>query len=246
MTTVIVLLVVVVVGGLATFAYGRWGGRWGATAEECQAAMAGDEWLAGGPSARVSMTRAITIAAPPEVVWPWLAQLGRGAGWYSYDRLDNGGRPSARHLVSWIPAPRLGDASAIGYLRHLDEGRDLAWWMPGETFLGAAARMVSSSQVRSAAGGSRVIIRMSGDAAGRTAWLITWLFPVVDSLMARRQLLGLRDRVEHPGDGAGETGARDQYQLFEAVYADGERAGVPGREQAARFHEAAAAAGLVR
>ena len=41
-------------------------------------------------------TRAITIDAPCRSVWPWLAQVGvdRG-GFYSYDLLDNHGRPSA-------------------------------------------------------------------------------------------------------------------------------------------------------
>ena len=39
---------------------------------------------------------AVTIDAPPDQVWPWLVQMGgdRG-GWYFWDRLDNGGRPSA-------------------------------------------------------------------------------------------------------------------------------------------------------
>jgi proline iminopeptidase len=42
---------------------------------------------------------ATTIAAPPERVWPWLVQMGCDrAGFYSFDRLDNGGRPSAEHI----------------------------------------------------------------------------------------------------------------------------------------------------
>ena len=42
---------------------------------------------------------AVTIDAPPDQVWPWLVQMGgdRG-GWYSWDRLDNGGRPSATEV----------------------------------------------------------------------------------------------------------------------------------------------------
>jgi hypothetical protein len=32
---------------------------------------------------------AVTIAAPPESVWPWLVQMGAGrAGWYSYDWVE--------------------------------------------------------------------------------------------------------------------------------------------------------------
>jgi hypothetical protein len=50
--------------------------------------------------ALATTTNAITIGAPTVAVWPWLAQLGSGrAGWYSYDRVDNGGRPSARRIV---------------------------------------------------------------------------------------------------------------------------------------------------
>src|ERR1035438_7827126 len=41
----------------------------------------------------------VTIEAPSDQVWPWLVQMGgdRG-GWYSWDRLDNGGRPSAQEV----------------------------------------------------------------------------------------------------------------------------------------------------
>ncbi len=45
-------------------------------------------------------THAITIHAPFEGVWPWLAQMGAGrAGWYSYDRIDNGGHPSSEFIL---------------------------------------------------------------------------------------------------------------------------------------------------
>jgi proline iminopeptidase len=54
---------------------------------------------------------AVTIDAPPDRVWPWLVQLGgdRG-GWYSWDRLDNGGRPSARRINPDWQDLALGDA----------------------------------------------------------------------------------------------------------------------------------------
>lgn len=47
---------------------------------ERAAARAGDEIV---PCPDVAMDRAFTVAAPPEAVWPWLAQLGKHrAGWY--------------------------------------------------------------------------------------------------------------------------------------------------------------------
>ncbi len=61
--------------------------RWGATGPEHDGPLAGDELL---PHADQSTTRAITINADAEQVWPWLAQLGQGrGGFYSYDWLEN-------------------------------------------------------------------------------------------------------------------------------------------------------------
>ena len=51
----------------------RWHLRWGATPGEVDAALPGDELL---PRAQFRCTRAITIQAPPALVWPWLVQVG--------------------------------------------------------------------------------------------------------------------------------------------------------------------------
>jgi hypothetical protein len=68
----------------------------GTTEQERTATYPGDDLL---PSARRYGAMATTIAAPPERVWPWLVQMGCDrAGFYSFDRLDNGGRPSADHI----------------------------------------------------------------------------------------------------------------------------------------------------
>jgi hypothetical protein len=77
------------------------------------------------------------------------------------------------------------------------------------------------------------------------------IFRVVDSIMARRQLLGIRDRVEHGSESHAhsrflETGASDQYQLYEVIYASGESAGLEGREHAARWRESAIEAGILK
>lgn len=227
-----------------------WGNRWGATPAECARPMTGDAYLAGGPAARVAMTRAISLNQPPEAVWPWLAQLGRGAGYYSIDRLDNGGKTSARHLVSWIPEPQLGDAAAIGYLRYLEPGRELVWWLGGLDFLGTRFRMVNDILVLPADGGSRLVIRISGDAAGPIAPLALGFFQVIDAIMARRQLLGIKERVEAFGGRAAdpehpENGRRDQYQFYEVIYASGQTAGVPGREHASDWRQMALADGII-
>ncbi len=235
---------------VAIMVFIRWGVNWGATEEECAMPMPGDEYFTGDTSAYVAMTRAVTLRASPETIWPWLAQLGRGAGWYSYDRLDNGGRASARHILSWVPPPREGDATAIGYLRHVIPGFELTWWVPGTRYLGSTARLAVDIRLSPMNGGSRLVIRMSGDARGGMSRTALWVFRFIDSIMARRQLLGIKERAEQHGARTSdpehpETGARDQYQLYEVIYASGERAGVRGKEQGQRWHDAAVAAGLV-
>jgi hypothetical protein len=242
------------IGAMGGWALTSWGALWGSTTEEQALALPGDDYVAGGPPTHAAMTRAVTVAAPPEKVWPWVAQLGRGAGFYSYDALDNGSRPSARHIVSWIPEPAVGDATAMGYLRHVEPGVGLTWWLPGVRFLGAWTRMAFDIHLARSGPDTRVVTRVTGDAAGVLARPVIGVFRPMDSIMAVRQLVGLRERVEEAAGATAagstsppdpETGARDQYQLYEVVYASGERAGVAGQELAARWRRAAVTDGVL-
>ena len=84
-----------------------WHRRWGATEEEVKRTLPGDDLLLHPMNA---ITRAITINAPPEAIWPWLVQMGYGrAGWYSYDFLDNSGTPSANRIIPELQNLRAGD-----------------------------------------------------------------------------------------------------------------------------------------
>lgn len=77
------------VAGGATYAISQWPRMtsWGATYQETKEELPGDE-LVG--EAKYRTTHAVTIDAPPEQVWPWLAQIGQGrGGMYSYDWLEN-------------------------------------------------------------------------------------------------------------------------------------------------------------
>jgi proline iminopeptidase len=105
--------------GAAAVVYGAWVrprlARWGATDEEVTGPYPGAELVPGG---KRSGAMAVTIDAPPDQVWPWLIQMGwdRG-GWYSWDRLDNAGRPSAREVH-----PEWQDLAVGDYLK---------FWVPG-------------------------------------------------------------------------------------------------------------------
>lgn len=61
--------------------------RWGATDDEVWGALPGDSLL---PSANLVATRATTVGASAEAVWPWLAQIGQEkGGFYSYAWLED-------------------------------------------------------------------------------------------------------------------------------------------------------------
>ena len=122
-----------------------WQLTWGATAAEVARRLPSDD-LVTDPT--FDATRAITLDAPPEQVWPWLVQIGlTRAGWYSYDLLDNLGRPSARRIIPELqhlaagrhrpdePGRQAGDEGAVRRCPHLD-GVGRARWH----HLGLAAR----------------------------------------------------------------------------------------------------------
>jgi hypothetical protein len=80
------LLVIVII--VVTFALlRRWTPTWGATEAEVQRTLPGDQLIERTPG---DMTHGATIDAPPEEVWPWIAQIGddRG-GFYSYTFIEN-------------------------------------------------------------------------------------------------------------------------------------------------------------
>jgi hypothetical protein len=87
-----------------------WHERWGASDEEVELTLPGDELITDAAS---QVTRAISIDAPAEDVWPWLIQLGadRG-GFYSYDWLEDLfglGIHSAKDIVPEWQGREVGD-----------------------------------------------------------------------------------------------------------------------------------------
>lgn len=179
---------------LLSFVPGHRLANWGATREETEANYKGDALM---PNAHLRYVRAITIDAPAEEVWPWVAQIGRGAGYYSYDMLDNGGKPSADHLLD-LPPPAQGDRNeAIGTVAHVEPGREIVWHVNGVPFFGADAELVIDYTVSPRAmHGSRTVALILGSVRGRTAWPARRVFEIMDYVMASEQLRGLKRRVE--------------------------------------------------
>jgi hypothetical protein len=118
--------------------------RWGATRQEAAEALPGDDLT---PDPRVRSTRAITIEAPPDRVWPWIVQMGiERAGFYSHDRLERlltfGGRyvegkHSATRIHPELQDLKVGDLVpyGAGVLARVEEIEPCQHLVAGETFV---------------------------------------------------------------------------------------------------------------
>ena len=89
------------------FIYRPWNLTWGATDEEVNQYMIGDDIL---KEPEFNVTRAVTINTSPENIWPWIVQIGyRKAGFYSYDFLDNDFIPSADRIIPEYQDLKVGE-----------------------------------------------------------------------------------------------------------------------------------------
>ncbi len=175
-----------------------------ASADERTRTLPGDERIA---ACMGSFTHAITIHRRPDRVWPWLVQMGAGsrAGWYSYDWLDNGRRPSARRIVPELQQVSVG--TIFPALPGVTDGFTLLAFEPqrflilGWTSADRAPLMTWAFVLeRGAHGSTRLLVRARGGEEyrfhGLPLWLSKPIVAVVHFVMQRKQLLGIARRVE--------------------------------------------------
>jgi hypothetical protein len=178
--------------GCATYAsLRRWQLTWGVVPGEAERLLPGDDLV---PNARSSDTRGISIDAPPELVWPWLLQMGFGrGGWYSYDQLDMRGRSAATINDEWqglavgdVVPTHPGGGFAV---KHLDPGRALVLYADSTTM-----------QPLGTAGGDQVPAGLAASGALLSAtpaeFAASWAF-VLEPLGERRTRL--LERVRYWG-----------------------------------------------
>jgi hypothetical protein len=195
-----------------------WSLRWGATDEEVIRRLPGDDLA---PGSTIGSTRAVTIAAPAEDVWPWLVQIGYGrGGFYSYDWLENAfvglllrGTPGYRSAERILPEhqhPRGGDFIPAGPSDMLG-GRlvaDARWKVlavePNRALVleGWGAFVLEPL----GDGATRLIVRSRGPGAwGRLAHYLFW--EPAHFVMERRMLLGIKARAERLAGGRRRPGS---------------------------------------
>ena len=167
-------------------------------------ALPGDE-LIRDPIA--SLTHAITIQRPPHGVWPWLVQMGADrAGWYSYDFIDNGRRPSADRIVPALQTvaagelfPAVPDATDGFHVLAFETARYLVLgWRPAP---GTAPIMTWAFVLEWRTDATtRLIVRARGGREypfyGLPPWIGQPFIRFGHFVMQRKQLLGIAWRAE--------------------------------------------------
>ncbi|WP_019926556.1 hypothetical protein [Nocardia sp. BMG111209] len=172
---------------------------WGASGEEIARQMPGDELLV---TAGIVTTRAISISAGPEQIWPWLAQFGPGRGGvYSYDWIDNLlGVPmhSADTILPEFQHPTVGEIFTLApegphmRVETLDpqhalvfRSEDHNWvWSFGLYPIEGGTRLVSRNRISTA------------DASLATRLFNRYLLEPGSLIMERKMLQGIKNRAE--------------------------------------------------
>ncbi len=188
------LLTGTVVTVLVFVVYRPWALHWGASEQEIARGMAGDSVL---PLPTFNATRAVTINAPPEDIWPWIVQMGyRKAGFYSYDRLDNDGIPSADHLIAEFQHLEAGDSIPLTSHDYVtvtvfEPHRSMLWEYAGgdtATVFTWAWGLYQQNDSQ-----TRLVTRLRYRTSSIRSQVVLDLFEIV---MMRKCMLGIKQRAE--------------------------------------------------
>ncbi|OHV04184.1 hypothetical protein [Mycobacterium talmoniae] len=152
--------------------------NWGATRQERGTALPCDALLPNG----IHADRAISIAAPPAIVFAWLCQLRVAP--YSYDLLDNFGRRSPRRRTPDLTHLAIGQRFMTLFTLHS--------FAAGEHITLRGAGVAVTYAVRPRAAGTRLQVRVRFGGPQ----LVARLLALGDLVMMRKQLLTLRAFAE--------------------------------------------------
>jgi len=197
----------------ATTATRMLAGRVRATDDERRRWLSGDELIRNAAGV---LTHAITIGAPAAAIWPWLVQMGAGSrgGWYSYDFLDNGRRPSAARIIpelQHVPTgtlfPAIPGATEGFFVLAVEPQRSLVLGFPGPE---GNPSVTWAFVLDSHGATTRLIVRVRAGHSYRFHRLPAWLsepsIRLVHFVMQRKQLLEIAWRAESSSGKIRETG----------------------------------------
>jgi|GEM_PF-147048 len=176
--------------------------------------LPGDSFL---PDSGAQITHGLTINATPQVIWPWLVQMGcRRAGFYSIDTLDNDAVRSAREVRADLQDLKVGDV--VPATPDGEDGFEVLEIEPGRVLvLGGLYDADAKKQ------------RAFGAARPEHYWHATWSF-VLEPLDAGSTRLHVRARAAFPKAGRFHTEwIRPVHNLMQAAQLRHLAARVEGR-----------------
>lgn len=189
-----------------------WMLEWGSTVQERSMPLPGDEI---SDDTMTHHTRAVTIDAPPEAIWPWLVQIGdRRAGFYSYDGLE-------RHIGVHYVENRHSATRIHPELQHLEVGDRIATGSIGSVTVDAPVTVLEPNRalvmgtwafvLHPLAEGTRLLVREREPSwirrmMPRRSGLLRAVGGIIDYtigeplhfVMTRKMMLGLKSRAERP------------------------------------------------
>lgn len=142
------------------------------------------------------IVRAAQIDAPPEEVWPWLAQMMRGAGIYGWKLLETPDCSSADYLVADLPEARVGDrVGGMLELREVEPGKRVVWESTGRiSCVGVNLRRLTLNYhiQPSGAAGSRLLAMTAVSCTGVTSPIARHTLEVIEFSLGAHQLARIR------------------------------------------------------
>ena len=159
------------------------GDRWGVTDDEVALHYPCDDIVAVPV---LQAWRGVTVHCAPIELWPWVAQIRLAP--YSYDWIDNLGRRSPQRLRD-LPEPVIGQHFTTAATR------------PAGRILSVTPRVQLTAQIMGAV--MSYVLVPDGETTRLLMKIVTpgarWLAPLLsvgDLVMARRQLLNLKELAE--------------------------------------------------
>ena len=196
---------------------------WGVDPAESEEQLPGDELV---PEPSAVETRGITINAPPASIWPWLVQMGydRG-GWYSSDAMDQKHKP-AETILPEFQSLQVGDILPFGIgsgfrAAVVERERALVLYLDTDLARELMEKAIAEGQMpeqssrtsfpefavswsfvleRKDDGQTRLIERFRAKTPGNAAAhaILGEIMGTGIVLMTRKQMLGIKERVESP------------------------------------------------
>jgi hypothetical protein len=200
-----IFLAVIVISVIAVVLFMPLADRWGASSEEISASLPGDELVV---SPNIGYTRAVSVNASPEQIYPWIVQIGAGkGGWYSYDWFETNvlrcQNSNANRIHEEWQGLIVGDKVKMCPDENMPPAYKVARMDPNEAIIlghqdgDQWVEVWQFVMVPQDGGSTRLVIRSRSEMGG---WFWNIMRPG-EFIMMRGMMLGIKERAEAMAQG---------------------------------------------